>query len=389
MSNSPLNYDSDQNQLSSTIITWNIGVARTPSRLSSVINELTAQTEQPILLLTSTGCPPSIFQAITRQLLPTYSCKATHNPTSHRSGGTAILLPPSLKCRATPPTHFGGLVTLQTISTNPPTLIVCLYWPPSCSQSCTPLMRVQTIDFLRHHLTAAIAAQHHVIIGGDFNDQNSYFDASNVRHSHPPTHIARMELMHTLHLHDTFRCLHPTAREYTFPSNNRPQMASSRLDYIFVTGSLLPCITSATIPHLLGDLSDHHPASITLNCPTMTDKTALREQEIALSKSARMIIDYDKITSKHWQLFASEVHTHLQYDQTHSSNTAWKKYSKIIMDAAKHQLTWRKTNTSPKPKKTPTPKLDRVIKNFRQSSIFRNESTPSHQAKHKICSFPL
>ena len=370
------------------VISWNVTNMRSAARIANIISEATSWSNDPIILLNSTGCPPSILKAVINQQLPGYTTSACFDKNTSRSGGTAILLPPHLGCRAHPCTHFGGLLTLQTLNTTPPTLIGSIYWPPTVSQAHTPLQKLNMLNFLRHKLAQALAHHHHIILGGDFNSWPSPLDVSNERPTHSQAHGALHHLMEVLSLNDSFRILHPTAQEFTFPAHLRQDQSQSRLDYIFVSSSLLPCTTNASIIPHLGELSDHCPISVTIHNPTLTDTSALQAQQLALRSATRQVIDYNSITSKQWEAYASELSDTLD-TSLNSPDLLWVHYHKQIKLAARHHLPWRRSSAAPKLKKSPTPRLDRAIKAFRKSVLHRSDTTDLALARSILFRLPL
>ena len=186
------------------IVSWNVTNMRSAARIANIVTESTSWSNNPIILLNSTGCPPSILKAIINQQLPGYTTSACFDKTTPRSGGTAILLPPHLGCRAHPCIHFGGLLTLQLVNTTPPTLIGSLYWPPAGSQAHTPQQKIHMLNFLRQKLAQALAHHHHIILGGEFNSWPSLLDVSNERPSQLPAQLALHHLMKTRSLNDSF-----------------------------------------------------------------------------------------------------------------------------------------------------------------------------------------
>lgn len=110
-----------------------------------------------------------------------------------------------------------------------------------------------------------------VLLGGDFNvPLNPNLDTSSGTSmlSYRALRQIKLELQ-GLALHDTWRTMFPSMKDYTFYSI--PFQKYSRLDYLFLSQPDLTYLTQATIDPMF--LSDHHPISVTLTFPDLTPKT--------------------------------------------------------------------------------------------------------------------
>ena len=359
----------------------------TAPRISNIITEASHFTIPPIILLNSTGCSPSFIKSITQQQLPGYTCTGCYDHTLHRSGGTAILLPPHIGCRAQPSEHFGGLATFQTISTTPLTLLVAIYWPPAASITHTAQKKQYLLNFLRQKLTHALVNHHNVVLGGDLNTWHTHLDTSNNRPSQSTAQDSIQTLLHNMSLQDTFRILHPDCRSYTFPTDATQNNSFVPLDYIFVSSSLLPCIATASILPSPGNLSDHHPTFISIQCPTLADKSSLRLQHVAQNKATRTLIDYKGTSTQQWERYAAEIQDRLCSTST-SPDDLWSHFSETINAAARHHLPWRKSSCTTKVKKSLTPRLDLLIKKYRKSQLIQLPTIPLHTATTILSTLP-
>lgn len=121
---------------------------------------------------------------------------------------------------------------------------------------------------------ALIAAGRRVIVAGDVNTAYAEIDLARPRENRAtsgflPKERAAMAAFFAAGLIDTFRCLHPTAANYTWWAQwagARERNVGWRLDYIFVSPNLRDAIVAAdTHPDVHG--SDHCPVSLMLALP--------------------------------------------------------------------------------------------------------------------------
>uniref|UniRef100_A0A803K7R8 exodeoxyribonuclease III n=1 Tax=Xenopus tropicalis TaxID=8364 RepID=A0A803K7R8_XENTR len=104
------------------------------------------------------------------------------------------------------------------------------------------------------------------ILGGDMNViWDDFMDKSGKTTTYSKNRARPLHnLCDILQLHDTYRHLHPIAKDYTFYSG--VHKSHSRLDYIFVSRALLPAVLTANIGNI--DISDHAQISIKLKLQT-------------------------------------------------------------------------------------------------------------------------
>jgi exodeoxyribonuclease-3 len=111
-----------------------------------------------------------------------------------------------------------------------------------------------------------------VVVCGDFNAAHEEIDIARPASNHHSAGFTDEERQGITNLIsagfvDTFRVLHPEAVRYTWWSHWGQARANNvgwRIDYFFVSSSLLPRIVEAEIYEgILG--SDHYPVSITLD----------------------------------------------------------------------------------------------------------------------------
>uniref|UniRef100_H3A951 Uncharacterized protein n=1 Tax=Latimeria chalumnae TaxID=7897 RepID=H3A951_LATCH len=96
-----------------------------------------------------------------------------------------------------------------------------------------------------------------LIVDGDFNlVVNSELDRSKGKAVTPrKSLLALFELMMDCDLHDIWRLLHPSVKDYTFTSTSR--LNNSRIDFLLISAASVPVITTACIHPMV--ISDHSP----------------------------------------------------------------------------------------------------------------------------------
>lgn len=111
------------------------------------------------------------------------------------------------------------------------------------------------------------------ILGGDFNVAlNPLLDTSSGTSTITYRALSKIKkVLQNLTLHDAWRTIHPTDRDYTYFSP--PHNKYSRIDYLFLTQKDLPFLSNASIEPMW--LSDHHPISLTLTLPKETPFTKI------------------------------------------------------------------------------------------------------------------
>ena len=133
------------------------------------------------------------------------------------------------------------------------------------------------LEFYRHFLQVIrgyIARGERVIVAGDVNTAYAEIDLARPRENRKtsgflPEERAALGEFFAAGLIDTFRHVRPDEAKYSWWSqvtNARARNIGWRLDYVFVSPNLLPCVADADIhPDVLG--SDHCPVSLTLDLP--------------------------------------------------------------------------------------------------------------------------
>lgn len=101
-----------------------------------------------------------------------------------------------------------------------------------------------------------------LILGGDFNvPLTPLLDTSSVSSCLTYRSLQAIKTqLNLLTLHDSWRTLFPTVKDYTYYSNLHAKY--SRIDFFFITQVDLIRLTDASIEPMV--LSDHHPITMTL-----------------------------------------------------------------------------------------------------------------------------
>ena len=130
-------------------------------------------------------------------------------------------------------------------------------------------------DAIIDHIDRYKAKGKNIVLCGDFNTAHREIDLARPKENKDtsgflPEERAKIDKLVSHGYIDTFRWLNPDAREYTWWSYRfkaREKDIGWRLDYFFISESLLPALSRAFI---LKDVygSDHCPAGITLCCPS-------------------------------------------------------------------------------------------------------------------------
>uniref|UniRef100_A0A8C5Q2N9 Reverse transcriptase domain-containing protein n=1 Tax=Leptobrachium leishanense TaxID=445787 RepID=A0A8C5Q2N9_9ANUR len=148
----------------------------------------------------------------------------------------------------------GGRYIILVCTINSRTYTLVSVYAPNASQT-------QFISRLLNKVQDVLTGT--LIICGDFNlsiDPLMDRSAGGSR-PHNTASIRRLrELMTQYDLYDTWRLLHPTARDYSFRS--RVHNSYTRIDYFFAPGNVLPFITDCCILPITW--SDHAPVLLTL-----------------------------------------------------------------------------------------------------------------------------
>ncbi|CAI9604443.1 unnamed protein product, partial [Staurois parvus] len=142
------------------------------------------------------------------------------------------------------------------------------------------------VSFTRS-ITTTLSAFHSgvLILGGDLNvPLYPLLDSSSGSSFLPFKALKQINIqLQHLQLHDSWRTLYPTVKDYTFYS--APHNKYSRIDYLFLSQSDLPLLHAASIEPMV--LSDHHPITMTLRFPdTYTRSKCWRLDASLLADSA-------------------------------------------------------------------------------------------------------
>ena len=111
-----------------------------------------------------------------------------------------------------------------------------------------------------------------VILGGDFNlTMNPLLDTSSGSSKTPYRTLNLIKkLLHRLSLHDSWRTMNPSSKDYTFYSP--PHNSYSRLDYFYISQNGLELLDNTSIDPMI--LSDHNPITM---CLSIEDKPLSRK----------------------------------------------------------------------------------------------------------------
>lgn len=128
-----------------------------------------------------------------------------------------------------------------------------------------------------------------VLLGGDFNvPLNPLLDSSTGTSTLTYKAIRQINLqLQSLTLHDTWRTLFPSDKDYTFFS--APHQKYSRIDFFFLSQTDLPLLQQSTIEPMF--LSDHHPITVTLSFPEPNSRTKIWRLNPSLLKDP-LVIDH-------------------------------------------------------------------------------------------------
>lgn len=128
------------------------------------------------------------------------------------------------------------------------------------------------VPFFRHTLQLLTTfSTGSLIVGGDFNvPLDPSLDTSNGTSSSTNRALRAIKTQfRELLLHDAWRTLHPTDKDFTFFSP--PHSKYSRIDYFFISQRNLPVLHKSSIEPMI--LADHNPVSITLHVPSKTARS--------------------------------------------------------------------------------------------------------------------
>jgi exodeoxyribonuclease III len=129
-------------------------------------------------------------------------------------------------------------------------------------------------ELLHDYLSAVRARGLDLVLAGDWNVSRAAID-THPRLRTEPVHVAARAmlndvLMPALEVEDVFRVLQPAARAYTWFNRvaaRYGRLDAARVDYVLVSRSLMPAISSATILHEMAPQlgSDHAPVAVRLS----------------------------------------------------------------------------------------------------------------------------
>lgn len=144
------------------------------------------------------------------------------------------------------------------------------------------------VSFFRNITTSLSAFQEGMLIlGGDFNVPLDPLHDTSMGTTSLTFNALKSIRSHlqALLLHNTWRTLNPTGRDFTFFS--APHNKYSRIDYFFLSQSDLPVLDCTSIDPMF--LSDHHPISLTLTLPvkrtsSLTDPKIAAEIELRIKQ---------------------------------------------------------------------------------------------------------
>lgn len=136
-----------------------------------------------------------------------------------------------------------------------------------------------------------------LVMGGDLNvPLCPTLDSSSGSSSIPYRALRRIKLdLASLGLHDTWRILHPTVKDYTFFSHT--QTKYSRLDYFLLSQQDLPLLHSASIEPMV--ISDHHLVSLTLSLSDRDEHSKIWRYDTTLLSDI-LALDKVKTALKHY-----------------------------------------------------------------------------------------
>lgn len=126
---------------------------------------------------------------------------------------------------------------------------------------------IKQVPFFRHTLQLLASFQEGILLtGGDFNVPLTPIQDTSSGASKLPFSALRAikQCFQELTLHDAWRTLNPSTKDYTFFSN--PHGSYSRLDYFFISQNDLPMLKHTSIEPMY--ISDHHPITMSLEFPS-------------------------------------------------------------------------------------------------------------------------
>ena len=225
------------------------------------LQEIKARPDQVLLDL------PEYQEAWNPAARPGYSGTAIFSKTSPKS------LSSDFGAFNIPPDGYGDLMSEGRIQTAefPEFYLVNVYVPNSKADLSRLSLREQFWDPTLLKYLKSLETKKPVVICGDFNAAHTEIDLARPKTNHKNAGFTDQERQGITNLLaanfiDTFRHLNPKSQRYTWwshRSNARANNVGWRIDYFFISKSLLPQLKSAEIYEQITG-SDHCPISIEL-----------------------------------------------------------------------------------------------------------------------------
>src|SRR5271170_6915181 len=237
---------------------------------------------------------------------PDYTPYFTAPTTNHIGSGVGILISKQLARHVQKVTSFQGrIIAIDLFLKNKNKLrIIQVYIPVRHQTPDDKKFRKSIDDKLTSILTDARSKSFHIVLMGDFNASQHAIQSRLLVNLLPRPHE---QLLHSLPAHglvDTVNLVHQSLCDNNeLTSFTSTTGTSSRIDYIWITHSLIPLLTYAN--HIQPDLysSDH------LMITNFIDITAIMNLPAAASlrqKSiSRKIFIYKDATTENWDNFAT------------------------------------------------------------------------------------
>uniref|UniRef100_A0A803KAJ7 exodeoxyribonuclease III n=1 Tax=Xenopus tropicalis TaxID=8364 RepID=A0A803KAJ7_XENTR len=238
-----------QNITEFKVLSWNVGGLNTPIKRKKVLDRLRREKAQVILLQETHWCrkDKQTLKDKWLQIVQEASYKT-------KTRGVAILISKDLPCTLSKTyKDKNGRYILADLEIYGIKYTIVNIYAPNNENKCFFTGVLQKVDSW---------GTTNIILGGDMNvTWDDFMDKSGKTTAHSKNRARPLHnLCDILQLHDTYRYLHPIAKDYTFYSG--VHKSHSRLDYIFVSRALLPAVSTATIGNI--DISDHAQISIKL-----------------------------------------------------------------------------------------------------------------------------
>uniref|UniRef100_A0A8C5M9C8 exodeoxyribonuclease III n=1 Tax=Leptobrachium leishanense TaxID=445787 RepID=A0A8C5M9C8_9ANUR len=230
------------------IFSLNVKGLNIPHKRHSLYTDISSE-KPDVICLQETHFKHSAYP---RLYLPQYTTQF-HATSPTKTRGVSILIQNRLFETHRLLKDPGGRYIILVCTINSRTYTLVSVYAPNASQT-------QFISRLLNKVQDVLTGT--LIICGDFNLSIDPLMDRSVGGSRPhrAASIGRLrELMTQYDLYDTWRLLHPTARDYSFRS--RVHNSYTRIDYFFAPGNVLPFITDCCILPITW--SDHAPVLLT------------------------------------------------------------------------------------------------------------------------------